>query len=65
MSYKTLKSHIHSRSHRIKSTLLVLIIIAGSLPIKAQSLEEKLVVGAERIDDYIEQLENKNSASKK
>jgi len=62
MSYKTLKSHIHSRSHRIKSTLLVLIIIAGCLPTKAQSLEENLIVGAERIGDYIEQLENKNIA---
>ena len=40
----------------------MLIIIAGSLPIKAQSLEEKLVVGAERIDNYIEQLQNKNIA---
>jgi len=62
MSYKTLKSHIHSRSHHIKSTLLVLIIIAGCLPTKAQSLEENLIVGAERIGDYIEQLENKNIA---
>jgi len=32
------------------------------LPIKAQSLEESLVVGAERIDHYIEQLQNKNIA---
>jgi len=62
MSHKTLKSHIHSRSHRIKSTLLVLIIIAGCLSTKAQSLEESLVVGAERIDHYIEQLQNKNIA---
>ena len=62
MSYKALKSLIRSRSHRIKSTLLVLIIIAGCLPTKAQSLEKKLVVGAERIDQYIEQLQNKNIA---
>jgi len=40
----------------------VLIIIAGCLPTKAQSLEENLIVGAERIGDYIEQLENKNIA---
>ena len=32
------------------------------MPTKAQSLEEKLVVGAERIDHYIEQLQNKNIA---
>ena len=41
---------------------MVLIILAGCLPIKAQSLEENLVVGAERIDHYIEQLQNKNIA---
>ena len=62
MSYKALKSLIRSRSHRIKSTLLVLIIIAGCLPTNAQSLEKNLVVGAERIDQYIEQLQNKNIA---
>ena len=32
------------------------------MPTKAQSLEGKLVVGAERIDHYIEQLQNKNIA---
>ena len=40
----------------------MLIIIAGCLPTKAQSLEENLIVGAERIGDYIEQLEDKNIA---
>ena len=34
----------------------------GCLPAKAQSLEESLVVGAERIDHYIEQLQNKKIA---
>jgi uncharacterized protein YbbC (DUF1343 family) len=32
------------------------------LPTKAQSVEENLIVGAERIDRYIEQLQNKNIA---
>ena len=34
----------------------------GCLPAKAQSLEESLVVGAERIDHYLEQLQNKKIA---